>query len=286
MLKHIALIISVFSASQTHANADLVSRYIWFDARSEFGGISGIEVANDGLTFTALSDRGKLIHGKLVRENGTIVGVESGALIALTDSDANPLSPKEKDTEGLAIAPSGEIYVSFEGEKPLVVRYDSNLARATLIPGHEDFADFQLNSGMEALAIDANGAIYTVPERSGRLTRPFPVYRQTGLGWEQYTEISRKGKFLPAGADFGPDGLFYIVERDFTGIGFRTRVRRFDLEQGTEETVLETGNATHDNLEGIAVWQDLDGAIRLIMIADDNFKWFQQTEIVEYRLTE
>lgn len=38
----------------------------------------------------------------------------------------------------------------------------------------------------------------------------------------------------------------------------------------------------HDNLEGISVWQDPDGRIRLTMISDDNFMVFQRTEIVEY----
>ena len=88
------------------------------------------------------------------------------------------------------------------------------------------------------------------------------------------------------GADIGPDNKLYVLERDFTGIGFRTRVRRFDLDGANEEEVLRTANATHDNLEGIAVWQDDGGAMRITMIADDNFRWFQQTEIVEYRLTD
>jgi hypothetical protein len=38
----------------------------------------------------------------------------------------------------------------------------------------------------------------------------------------------------------------------------------------------------HDNLEGLSVWRDAKGTIRLTMIADDNFYFFQTTEIVEY----
>jgi hypothetical protein len=38
----------------------------------------------------------------------------------------------------------------------------------------------------------------------------------------------------------------------------------------------------HDNLEGLSVWRDTKGTIRLTMIADDNFYFFQTTEIVEY----
>lgn len=38
----------------------------------------------------------------------------------------------------------------------------------------------------------------------------------------------------------------------------------------------------HDNLEGLSVWQDAQG-VRLTMVSDDNFMFFQRTEFVEYR---
>jgi hypothetical protein len=48
---------------------------------------------------------------------------------------------------------------------------------------------------------------------------------------------------------------------------------------------LETVPRTHDNLEGIAVWRDAEGFIRLTMISDDNGRApFQRTEFVEYRV--
>jgi hypothetical protein len=48
--------------------------------------------------------------------------------------------------------------------------------------------------------------------------------------------------------------------------------------------LLETATGTYDNLEGLAVWRDDAGAIRLTMISDDNFKSFQVTQFVEYRV--
>ena len=76
-----------------------------------------------------------------------------------------------------------------------------------------------------------------------------------------------------------------MLERDFLGIGFRSRVRRFDLTGGNEQVLLETRLRAHDNLEGISVWQDEQG-LRMTLISDDNFRAFQRTEIVEYRLTD
>lgn len=146
----------------------------------------------------------------------------------------------------------------------------------------------QQNSSLEALAIGPDGALYVLPERSGRLTRPFPVYRYAGGAWTQPFEIPRRGEFLMTGADFGPDGRLYLLERHLASIfGFQTRVRSFRVAENRvsdERVELVTSTGTHDNLEGIAVWRDAAGRIRLTMVSDDNFRAFQVTEFVEYRL--
>ena len=155
----------------------------------------------------------------------------------------------------------------------------------TVLATTQAFSDLQHNSSLEALAIGADGALYTLPERSGLATRPFPVYRLQDSVWDIPFHIPRRGAFLISGADIGPDGLFYVLERDFVGVGFRSRVRRFALDGTDEELILQTGVRTHDNLEGISVWQGASG-LRMTLISDDNFRGFQQTQIVEYRLTD
>ncbi len=91
-----------------------------------------------------------------------------------------------------------------------------------------------------------------------------------------------------AGADFGPDGRLYVLERDFSWMGgFASRIRRFTLgPDGFDagETLLETGMGSTDNFEGISVWRDADGGTRITLIADDNFFALQSTAIAEYRL--
>ena len=83
--------------------------------------------------------------------------------------------------------------------------------------------------------------------------------------------------------------MFYLLERGFTGFGFRSRVRRFELSAhgfGPEETLFESPVWRHDNLEGIGVWRDGAGQIVLTMISDDNFFAIQRTELVEYIVPE
>lgn len=181
----------------------------------------------------------------------------------------------------------GRIFISFEGQHR-VWTYRDIASEAAWLPRHADFKSMQANSSLEALAIGPDGALYTIPERSGRLSLAFPVYRYKGGVWTNAFTLPRRGKFLVVGADFGPDGNLYLLERYFTGLfGFQTRVRRFRLSGSKitgEEIILSTTTGRHDNLEGLTVWRDSVGNLRLTMISDDNFKSFQRIELVEYLL--
>ncbi|MDA7427731.1 esterase-like activity of phytase family protein [Primorskyibacter aestuariivivens] len=274
------------AASPDH-QARYLQSYTWSQADPDFGGFSGLELAENGMDFTAISDRGHYVTGRLIREHGRIVRVESQALKPLRDPKGQNQTRKfSKDSEGLAVGKDGRIFVSYEGNHR-VWAYPT-MERAKKLPRHPDFKSLQGNSSLEALAVDRHGHLYTLPERSGRLNRPFPVYRLRDSTWDKRLSIPRRGGFLAVGADFGPDGRFYLLEREFNGIGFRARVRRFDLLAdgfSNETTLFETLTGTHDNLEGLAVTQTKDGHIRLTMISDDNFRFFQRTEFVEYIVT-
>lgn len=270
------------------AAAEYLGSLTWRRDAPAFGGYSGLEVSDDGMRFVALSDRGHTVSGRFERDTGRITGILAGPPTPVLGREGAPVAGRFIDSEGLAIAPNGQIYVSFEGIHR-VWRYGSPTSPPDLLKRHPAFRGLQNNSSLEALAVDQSGAIYTLPERSGALTRPFPVFRLKRGRWSQPFALSRHGPFLPVGADFGPDGRLYILERQLAGIfGFQNRVRRFTLGTGqvlAEETVLETPIGRHDNLEGLAVWADETGAIRLTMISDDNQRSFQRTEFVEYRLT-
>ena len=262
--------------------------YRWQMDNPDFGGFSAIELDDAGVRFIALTDKGHVVEGRLVRDAAArLVAVEAGRVVALRDIEGGPLRKRASDSEGLAMTPQGGFYVSFEGQHR-VRHYTAVDQPALRVVGHHDFADMQMNSSLEALAIDTRGHLFTLPERSGALDRPFPVYRFDGQGWDIPFSLSRSAGFLPVGADFGPDGWLYLLERALTGPGFRSRVRRFDIagdRVNAEEVLFQTRTGQHDNLEGISVWQDGTGRIRLTMIADDNFKFFQRTELVEYAVT-
>ncbi len=264
-----------------------VGTYVWSGTTEAFGGFSGLEMEADGTGFIALTDRGGVIHGSLIRDGPRIKGVRSGGFVTLRDTDGSALGRHEHDSEGLALGEDGQVYVSFEGTH-LVRAYSHPGSNGRRLPRHGDFRGFKTNSSLEALAMAPDGALYTMPERSGDASRPFPVYRYRNGEWTRPFSIPGRGPFLPVGADFGPDGRLYLLERHLDGIsGFLSRVRSFRIDGDLlldERPVLETSAGQHDNLEGIAVWKDKGGHIRLTMVSDDNFFFLQRTELVEYRL--
>jgi hypothetical protein len=268
---------------------EFVSRYTWKNPVDGFGGFSSLELSRNGDRFTTTSDKGLIAEGRVVRSGGRIRGLDNLRFEVIQNPAGAPLRSYRTDAEGLAISPAGTIYISFEGTHR-VMAYDELDAAARPLPDLPWQSSLQSNSSLEALAIDRAGVLYTMPERSGDLNRPFPVFRYRNGRWDRLLSIPRRDGFLPVGADFGPDGRFYLLERELNGLnGFSTRVRSFELGQNAltdEQELLRTTGGTHDNLEGLAVWATPEGVIRLTMISDDNFKFFQRTELVEYRLVQ
>jgi hypothetical protein len=265
----------------------LVTSFDWVENDPAFGGLSAIEVSDDGSTFTALSDRSTVFTGHLVRDDtGQITRITDVIIAPLLAENGQPLTRDFDDSEGLAIAPDGTVFVSQEGPAR-VLRYGHTEDAASILTSPPAFSAMQHNSSLEALAVSSSGALYTLPERSGATDRPFPVFRYANGRWTQPFTIPREGDYLPTGADFGPDGMLYILERNFQGIaGFQSRVRRFSETGAGGETVLETYLGQHGNLEGLSVWRDTNGAIRLTMISDDNYRFFLRTTLVEYAITD
>ncbi len=285
----LALGFSVATAAAPAARLELDARVIWREAVPDFGGFSGIEVLDAGAGFVAIGDRGLWVTGRLERADGTLTGARLEASGPLRALSGKPLGGNEVDAEGLAIDAEGRAWVSFEAFHR-VRRFDPLDGAAASVPSHPWIEGLQRNSGLEALATDAAGTLYAIPERSGAWERPFPVYRLRAGVWDDALRLPRAGTFLVAGADFGPDGRLYLLERDFVWYGgFATRVRRFTLgPDGFDpgETLLETAFGSSDNFEGISVWRNPAGDTRVTLIADDNFFALQSTVIAEYRVVD
>lgn len=262
--------------------------HVWREPGPDFGGYSGLELSPAGDRYWALSDRGTIRWGSIDRDSqGRISRLTTAGTARLQDSKGAKLKPGYLgDAEGLAIDGEGRIFVSFEG-LDRIVRYDDPDGPAVPLPAPRIFEALRPNAGLEALAITASGDLLTIPESWPADDRGIPVWRLRKGRWTTPFFLPRDDRWAPVGADVGPDGMLYVLERDFRGLaGFASRVRRYAMTDdalGPPELLVQSLPMQFDNLEGIAVWQDGRG-IRLTLISDDNFLFLQKTELVEFRV--
>ena len=251
------------------------------------GGFSAIEVAPDGIRFYAISDRGRIFTGLMQREQSQLRALQLQPTAVLANAKGKRIAGKANDAEGIALS-QDRLYVSFEGDHRVQV-YDSPDGPAQRLPGLPEFAKMEENGGFEALAADTDGNLYVLPERKWWHEGGWPVYRFGPGGWVSLPGYRQNDGFLPVGPEIGPDGRLYILERHFRGLGFSSRVTSYTVDsKGLHDprVILSTRALRFGNLEGLSVWRDENGQIRLTMIADDNFMPFQRSEIVEYTLPE
>ncbi|PCJ08801.1 MAG: hypothetical protein COB16_06895 [Rhodobacteraceae bacterium] len=282
------LAVAAYAANRTTGanTATYLSSYTWQMDDRWFGGFSGLSLSPDGSSMTVISDRATLATAQISRVEGLISGIQAKTVRHLRSSSGQFLKGRIVDSEGLAIAADGTIYISFEGISR-VVRHQKSSSRAQVLPRPKEFRSLPINKALEALAIDARGRLYTLPERALDSNGQIPVWRWDGNSWTTPFTLPPHGDFLPVSADIGPDGRFYLLERDFSLFGFRSRLRRWVLTADgpmNEQTLLQTSSGSHDNLEGLSIWRDVKGTLRATMISDDNFKSLQRTELVEYAL--
>lgn len=284
MVRYLALL-ALLWAGPAAAEAELVGR-LTLPAGAAFGGVSGIEVSPDGTGTWLVTDKGLLTEARLVRDGDRLSALEPLRTWPLLFHDGAPLEEFWVDGEGLAMPPEGPFYVAFE-RHTRVMEFPAPDAASFWLPRPPALEAMDGNGGPEALAIDADGVLYLIQEDAGGAdTTPIWRFRSRDTGWDTAGTYRRDGAFFPSGADFGPDGHLYVVERAFSNFRFRVQVRRLDLATGTEQVVLRTRRGVEGNIEGIAVWQDSAGATRLVLVTDNNGLEAQRNEIVEYRLTD
>lgn len=247
------------------------------------GGLSALWLAADGGEIVLLSDRGLILRGQILRD-------ASGAIHDLRLDPALPLRTSRKappDSEGIARGADGFFYISTEGPAR-VWRLGDLDEEATAIARPEDFGSLPPNGALEALAVDGEGRLYTLPETAAA-GGGFPVIRSEGAGtWAPWAEVAAQDGFRPVGADIGPDGRLYLLWRAFGPIsGFASRLTRHEMTgtgPGPAEVLIDSPYGMLGNLEGVAIWRDGQGSLRATLVSDDNGNPFQTSQLVELRL--
>lgn len=259
-----------------------------------FGGLSGLEVLEDGRVI-AVSDDGMWFSARLeFDESGVLIGLTEPRLAAMRDVDGAVFDSKEAgDAEDVTQMLDGRFAVAFEQIQEIRI-YDLNrdgpfgdAARGPALGGVERLA---LNAGLEAIAVGADGAFVVGAENSGALwhapleaaNAPEPVSRYPLEFGYALTSLDRL-----------PNGDFVALERFYAPlIGARARITRVPAASLANPEVSVTQWADLrapmpvDNFEGIAAVRGPDGAARLYILSDDNFSAQQRTLLYAFDVVE
>ena len=248
--------------------------------------LSGIEVSDDGLSFTPVGDRGFWMTGRFERDGDAITGIDVDDLGSVLGENGFPVAARRvedwSDSEGLAIADDGTIWVSFE-RWAHVWQYNDGLRQPPIwTMDHPTFYDHAENWQLEALALSPDGTLYTFSEKP--LPEGFPIYRLENGAWTIDGYLPEQDLFSIVGADFDSSGDLYLLERKLVvGLWWQNRIRRVRLGTPVDEVLWTSQRDEYQNLEGLAVWRDAKG-LRLTLVSDNGGAG--PSQFVEFRLTD
>ena len=237
--------------------------------------------------FVSVTDKGDWAVIALERERGGL----TGASIRTAPIAADIVGRRDKldvDAEGVAIAPDRSVLVAFES-RARVLRFAPDGRRVGSVPIRIPLNELRDNQGIEALAAAPDGTVLAVTEYSidpeGNAFAALIAGARTGVLSVRLTD-----GFRPTGATFLPDGDLVLLERSFSRLSLRMRMRRIardDIRPGAVldgPVLMEAGLASEiDNMEGIAAHRDGRGTV-LTVVSDDNGSFLQRTLLLEFLL--
>lgn len=276
----------LWNAPETRTGVERLGRIAWTSDLDGFGGLSGLIVRDGGNQIWAVSDKGTLFAARIMRDaGGRISGFGPVTPHVLHDTKGAPPREFLENAEALASDGADGVFVAYEGWAR-IWHYPQLDGLPVWTHPWDRFWDGLGNTGFEALARYATGRLLVISERVETGPAAFPALTHETKGWEPAFVIPQYDGFLISGADFGPDGALYILERRFRWYqGFATRIRRLELKGNTivsDQRLLDSPAWRLGNSEGISVWQSASGQMIISVISDDNFNWWQKTAITEF----
>lgn len=259
-----------------------------------FGGLSALDVSDDGKHLVALSDRGRWVTASIDYHDGMLSDVRNIRLFPIRDTRGKALRGKAADAESLAKVASGGYVVAFERQHRFW-RYDGARtfmnATAVPLPTPAGARNLPPNGGFEALTRLCDGRLLAVAEKSAERMSGVRGWVQSATGWHPLT-YRTTADLSPTGAATLPDCDVVFVERSFSILaGLDIRVSRISARTVKQDAVLEpevlarlSFPLTIDNFEGIATRRGTNGETLIYLVSDDNFNDMQRTLLVMFEL--
>ena len=274
---------------------DFLAGFVLSGYSSQWGGWSGMTIAPDGQSLTAISDVGSWLVLDLRQDTaGRLTGIGAAAMWPVLDRQGRPLERKSwTDAEALARDRDGSLLVAFERLHRLW-RYPRDVAgRALPTPLDAPPAILQLpaNIGIEAMTVLDNGALLLISEDGLPGERDIAAWLGRPGAWSRLT-LARSGSLTVSDATLLPDGDVLLVERDFSLLGAAlvrlSVVARATIRPGARlvsRTLAELAPPLSvDNFEAAAARTAPDGATLIYLLSDDNQSFLQRTLLFQLRV--
>jgi hypothetical protein len=263
-----------------------------------FGGLSGLEINQDGTQLTAVSDTGRWLTADLQHNaEGRLIGLSNLAIVPMLDTDGRAIpdlpgdqSKTRGDAEALADDGAGGFLVGFE-RNDRVLDYASFDVLPVPLDLPAGVARLRLNSALEAVTYLADGRLLLIAEAPAPGASDIDAWIREADGWRALTYIVRDG-FNVTDVAALDDGRVIVLERWFVAPFFlKIRLREITPDMLDTGAPLDgriiatfTNSLLIDNFEGLAARPAPDGGTLLYMISDDNFSGHQRTLLYQLYL--
>mgnify|MGYP001431013669 CR=1 FL=1 len=295
MMKYIIFVLLIFFVTIPTLKADVKKwqleqvGFLNIDRNEkDYGGFSGLVISNEGTEALVVTDKSFFFVLELRRdENEILTGYSVIRKGRILSSKGEHLNGRNTDSESIVIDKNNNYYISFESNHRIMMHAKVE-GKGVFVPKHPMFRKLSVNKGIEALAIDADNRLIAIPEKPPSGISDIPIFRLQNDKWEIIKYVKINDNFLVTDAEILPEGLLLILERKFSWTqGFKTRFRLISLDKfdNKEPVTIFTSTANQfDNLEGVTLWRDKNGEMRILTVSDDNFHPLQQSEIREFFL--
>jgi hypothetical protein len=263
-----------------------------------FGGFSALRMAPDGGRLLALTDRGHWLYARMLYRDGAPIGLADAEMAPVAGPDGRPLNRRGwYDTEAFA-EDGGKLYVGVERVHE-ILRFDYRgglPGRGQPIAVPPAIKKLPSNKGIECLAVSLKGTpqagtLIAISERGLDAAGNILGFL-IGAGAGTFT-VRRTDEFDVSDCTIAPRGDLLLLERRFSWArGVALRIRRLPLANLKTGAVLDGPQLIYadmgfqiDNMEGIAVHRERNGAHVLTLISDDNFSPLQRTLLLQFTLT-
>lgn len=264
---------------------------------ADFGGLSGMRLSEDGVRFTAISDRGYWFTGEISYEGTRPAALRGVVKSATPGRDGKPLPGRKGfDTEGLEI--SGAVAWVTTERVNWLTRYaldgegrPKGAGQAMALP--KGATTVSVNAGYEGIARLGSGALMIVAQSrvsGGEHNRAYLVGGKAPFAFA----IRRNDDFLPTDLTRLPGGGLILLERRYRPpFSLSVRMKRLDEKDVAPGAVLDgpvlmqaSYGSSVDNFEAVSAHRASDGRTIVTILSDDNFHPLQNTLLLQFALAD